>query len=183
MSRIEKHFFLWRAGILVLLVVAIVGPWTFSSDGLPPPKWCSGANRLVVGDRCIRLVSNAEILAFNYVVSIEFVTTGLGSANVLREMGRMVPLFVLESILITPFFSTLLIFLREESRRRRVFHAAVLGIGVIASLLIVKMLSLLPRLPELSGKLWGGWLYALTAGTALFVEVIVLVKKNPSSAN
>jgi hypothetical protein len=74
-------------------------------------------------------------------------------------------------------------FLREESRRRRVFHAAVLGIGVIASLLIVKMLSLLPRLPELSGKLWGGWLYALTAGTALFVEVIVLVKKNPSSAN
>lgn len=183
MSQIERPFSLWRAGILVLLVVAIIGPWTFSSDGLPPPEWCSGANRLVVGDRCVRLVSNAEILAFTYVVSIEFVTTGLGRVNVLREMGRIVPLFVLESILITPFLSTLLIFLREESRRQRVVHAVVLGIGVIASLLIVTMVSLLPSLPELSGRLWGGWLYALTAGTALLVELIVLVKKNPSSAN
>ena len=31
---------IWRVAILVLLLAAILGPWTYSADGLPPAEWC-----------------------------------------------------------------------------------------------------------------------------------------------
>jgi hypothetical protein len=37
-SWIVRRQNIWRVAILVLLLVAILGPWSYSADGLPPAE-------------------------------------------------------------------------------------------------------------------------------------------------
>ena len=45
-----------RGAVLILLLVAIVGPWAYSSDGAPPAEWCRDPNILLENERCVRHV-------------------------------------------------------------------------------------------------------------------------------
>jgi len=44
MSWINEHKNVGRVAVLMLLLVAIMGPWTYSSDGVPPAEWCRAPN-------------------------------------------------------------------------------------------------------------------------------------------
>jgi hypothetical protein len=64
MSWINEHKNVGRVAVLVLFLVAIMSPWTYTSDGVPPPEWCRDPFILLENDRCVGLVSGAEVLTF-----------------------------------------------------------------------------------------------------------------------
>ena len=73
---------------LVLLAVAILGPWYFTFDGVPPPEWCVAPAFLLENGRCAGLVTGALIIAF-IVGAFIYLNVGLVTgATVLPERAR-----------------------------------------------------------------------------------------------
>jgi len=60
-SWINEHKNVGRAAVLVLLLVAMAGPWTYTADGAPPAEWRRAPNILLENGRCVRLMSAAPI--------------------------------------------------------------------------------------------------------------------------
>jgi len=155
MSWINEHKNVGRVAVLVLLLVAMMGPWTYSSDGVPPAEWCRAPNILLENGRCVRLVTGATVLADR---AREFLGVFLFTMGIF--------------LLMLPFFSTLLLIRGRDSRRLRVFHLMAWGLAAVLGLL----LALLAMSGSgLYSELWGIWLYFGSAAGALILEVLALV--------
>lgn len=159
-----------RVVLLVLLVVALVGPWTYTSDGVPPPEWCRRPNILLENGRCVRLVPGVAITWFGagalLSLSAQLVTGTMGVGRI-REF--LVGLFLLPTL---PVITTLLVLWRSESRRLRVAHAVAWALAAGSALLLV--LSSAPSL----GRLWGVWLSIGLAASALILELRALGRRH-----
>jgi len=175
MSWINEHKNVGRVAVLMLLLVAIMGPWTYSSDGVPPAAWCRDPNILLENGRCVRLVSGATALTFMPGAFLSMSVGLVTGTTVLPDRSReflgvflfMVGIF----LLVLPFFTTLLLIWGRDSQRLRVFHLMAWGLAAV--------LSLLPAVAEAepglrSGRLWGIWLYIGLAASALILEVLTL---------
>jgi hypothetical protein len=167
---IYQHQNRWRAAILLLLLVAILGPWVYTSDGVPPAEWCRPPYILMESDRCVKLESGVTILIF--MVSALFsmgptLASGMvGSGEIFREF-----LFILFfSLLLLPLYSSLPLFLCWEHRRLRLFNLAAWGLALIPTLLLVTKGG--PGLPFY--YFWGIWLYILLTTLALVLELLLL---------
>jgi hypothetical protein len=174
MSWVSEHKNAWRITVLVLLVVAMVGPWTYSSDGVPPAEWCDDPLILLENGRCVKLVSGATVLAFwataffQMGVDLTAGETVLGgrASEFLFAFFFMVGTF----LVVLPFFSTLLQVLGRGRRRMRVFHVITWGLAApLALLLAVLLVSGGPY-----AKLWGAWLYVALTAIALTLELLAL---------
>ena len=176
MSWINEHKNVGRVAVLVLLLVAIMGPWTFSSDGVPPAAWCRDPNILLENGRCVRLVSGATVLTFMAGAFLSMSVGLVTGATLLPDRAREflgVFLFTVGIfLLVLPFFSTLILIRGGDRRRLQVFQVMAWGLAAV--------LSLLPALLAMSGsglysELWGIWLYFGLAAGALTLEVLALV--------
>jgi hypothetical protein len=177
MSWINEHKNVGRAAVLVLLLVAIVGPWTYTSDGVPPAAWCRDPNILLENGRCVRLVSGATVLTFMagafLSMSVGLVTGAMVLPDRAREFLGVFLFTVGIFLLVLPFFSTLLLIRGRDSRRLRVFHVMAWGLAVLSLLPLLIMFMSASVLPL--GQLWGIWLYIGLAASALILEVLALV--------
>jgi hypothetical protein len=109
-------------------------------------------------------------LLFNTIVGV---ATG---AMVLTDLGRELPLSLLFFLPLLPVFSTLLLILSGDGKRRMVFHLVVWSLAVVVIFLFFLSLSLsMSELPPL--RLWGLWLYFGLALSVLILEVVALVIK------
>ena len=169
MSWIYKHKRVWRVAILVLLLVAIMGPWTFDRINVPSEYPCSTPNIRLEGDFCGTPMSGIWI--FSWMVggfinaSVGFVTGAMGFTEWTRAFLFSLRLF----LLLLPFFSTLLLILGGGHRRRQMFQAGAWGLASGIGLLIG-----ISRYPKLFWALWGVWLYIGLAASALILEVLAL---------
>jgi hypothetical protein len=174
-SWINEHKNVGRVAVLMLLLVAIMGPWTYSSDGVPPAEWCRDPNILLENDRCVKLVSGARILTFMAGAFLSMSVGLVTGATVLSDRGREflgVFLFMmLLFLLMLPFFTTLLLIRGGDSRRRRVFHVMAWGLAAVLGLLLA-LLAVYGS--GLYSKLWGIWLYTGLAASALILEGLAL---------
>jgi hypothetical protein len=174
MSWINKHKRVWRVAVLVLLLVAIMGPWTYTSDGVPPAAWCANPNILLENGSCVGLVSGAEVITFMTGAFLSMSVGLVTGATVLPDRAREylgVFLFMtLLLLLLLPFFTTLLLIWGRDSRRLRIFHLMAWGLAAVLSLLPV-VSGLVLRLDQS----WGIWLYIGSAVSALILEVLALV--------
>ena len=166
---INEHKHVWRVSILVLLLVSIIGPWTFDLIWVPSEYVCSAPNIRLDGDYCgiplsgvwlFRMMVNAFIYA-----SAGLVTGTMVFIEWIREALYSLLVF----LLVLPFFSTLLLILRGDRRRLQVFNVAVWGLAAGTGLLI-GMISY----PKLFWALWGIWLYIGLTASALILEVLTL---------
>ena len=170
-SWIQQRQNIWRASILLLLLVAILGPWTYSADGMPPAEWCRAPNILLENDRCVKLVSGASILAFTASVLFSMgpaLATGLIGIG---EIFRLLLFILLHSLILLPFITTLLLLRGRDGRRLHPFHLSAWGLAFLAGLLVATT--------SWSGgplRLWGIWLYLALCATALALEL--LLQKN-----
>jgi len=160
-----------RGAVLILLLVAIVGPWTYSSDGAPPAEWCRDPNILLENERCVRLVSGIEVLTFMtsgfLSMNVQLAKGTLVLADRAREFFGVFLFVVLLFLLVQPFFSTLLLIFGGDRPRRRMYHVATWGLAaVISALLLVASCW-----SGLHTDLWGIWLYVGLAASALAVEL------------
>jgi len=176
MSWINEHKNVGRVAVLVLLLVAIMGLWTYSSDsvGVLPAEWCRDPLILLENDRCVRLVSGATVLTFMtgalFSMSVGLVTGATVLPDRAREFIGVFLFVMLLFLLVLPFFSTLLLIPGGDRRHRRVFHVVAWGLAADSGLLLGVL-----GFSRLHWALWGIWLYIGLAASALILEVLALV--------
>jgi hypothetical protein len=190
MAWINEHKNVGRVAVLMLLLVAIVGPWTYTSDGVgpstyssggvPPAAWCRDPNVLLENGRCVRLVSGATVFTFMasafLSMSVGLVTGEIVFADRAGELLGVFLFTILLFLLVLPFFSTLFLIRGGGSRRLRVFHLVAWGLAAVLSLLPAMSASVLPPV-----RLWGIWLYFGLAASALILELLALAAGSRSS--
>ena len=169
--------------MLVLLLVAIMGPWTYTLDGVPPPEWCHAPLFLLGNGHCAGLVSGATIITFwngaFFNINVGLVTGVTAFPERAREFLGINLFMMLLFLLILPFFTTLLLTWRRDSKRLRIFHLTAWGLAAILSWLLVASQPILR-----SGRFWGIWLYIGVTASALTLEVFALVSgRNPKISN
>jgi hypothetical protein len=167
MSWINEHKNVGRAAVLIVLVVAIMGPWFFDRIHVPAQYPCSFR---LEGDFCGVPVSGTYLFG---AVSEFLYRSGqlLSGAMGLGEWARGLLIGLLMSLLVLPFLSTLLLILAGDQRRRQVFNIVAWGLAVGVGLLIG-----LSSYPKLYWALWGIWLYIGLAASALILEGLALAK-------
>jgi len=169
--------------VLVLLLAAIMGPWYYTLDGVPPPEWCHAPLFLLGNGRCAGLVSGATFIFFMTAVSLSInvglVTGATTLTDRTREFIGIYLFMMLLFLLILPFFTTLLLTWRRDSKRLQIFHLTLWGLAAVLSWLLVASEPVLR-----SGRFWGIWLYIVVAVSALTLEVFALVSgRNPKKSN
>jgi hypothetical protein len=170
---INEHKTVWRAAVLVLLLVAIMGPWTFDRIYMPSEYTCSSPYVRLEGDFCgipLRGITVLYFMAGAFInISVELVTGATVLADRAGEFlfSVFLPLFVL------PFVSTFLLILRGGRRRRQVFSIVTWGLAAGVGLLVGVLMDLSGGLKYFR-FLWGVWLYIGLAAIALVLEVLTL---------
>lgn len=178
MKWMDRYKNFGRLATLALFVAAVIGPWAYSLDGVPPPEWCAAPNYLLESGHCARQVSGLEILTFMvsaFPTEIAWLATGNAFLpDRIREFGRSLLITAVLILLVLPFFTTLLNIWGRDSHRLRIFHLGAWGAAAV--------LSLLPVLFELelrSGRYWGIWLYfGLACGVAIPEAFLLMASKS-----
>jgi hypothetical protein len=160
--------------VLVLLVVAVGGPWAFTGDGVGPTEWCDDPLILLENNRCVRLVPGATVLTFMVAAFFQIgVGLATGEAVLSDRGGEFFGTFLFTVgalLLVLPFFSRLLLILGRGHRRLRVFHVITWGLaGLVALLAAVSSAT-----SGLHLALWGVWLYVALSAIALTLELLAL---------
>ena len=172
MSWINSLVHSWRVVALVLLLVALIGPWVFEMIMVPAQYKCSAPYVRLEGDMCGEPKSGLWIFLYlggGLMTMIWGVISGTSDYNDwLREAAFIL---LILSTLVLPVASTLLN-LKKATRRRRVFNLAVWGWASVWALLIM--------LDRLHWALWGLWLFIFLAAGVLIIDGIALLKRqNP----
>jgi hypothetical protein len=179
-SWINEHKGVWRVAILVVALVAIMGPWTFTDLLHVPSEYsCSAPFIRFDDDFCGTPLPGIGILlalvrVFIYA-SAELVTGAMG----LVEWARWAVFSLFLFPLVLPLFSTLLLILRGDRRGRQAFNVAAWGLAAGTGL--TGLLIGFFRYTKPFWLSWGIWLYIGLAASALILEVLTLAaRRRPS---
>ena len=170
MSWIYEHHRVWRIAILVLLVVAFMGPWTFDLIYVPSEYTCSAPNIRLRDDFCGIPLSG--IWLYRWMIggfiysSVGLVTGELVFTEWIREFLFSLLLF----LPLLPIFSTLLLILRGDHQRRQMFTIVAWGLAIGVGLLWG-----MGNYPKFFWVVWGIWLYLGLAISALILEILVIL--------
>jgi hypothetical protein len=168
-SWINEHKNGWRVALLVVVLVAIMGPWTFDPIFLPPGFSCSAPNIRLDDDFCGTPLPGTWWLYW-MVIGFVYASAGLVTGAMgFVEWADVFRVSLLLFLLVLPFFSTLLLILRGDRRRRQIFN--IVAWGLAAGIALLMGMSSYPRL---FWVLWGSWLYIGLAASALILEVLTL---------
>lgn len=162
-----------RVGLLVLLFVALLGPWAFDTIYVPLEYAyaCSAPFIRLNENLCGKPLSGMRIL-FWVTQGFANVSTGLlsGAANGF-EWARELLFCLLLFTPVAPFFSTALLLQRGHRRRRQGINLIAWALAGAAGLVMV--LSYMPDLPPVWAQ-WGVWLVIGLAVGALMPEGVML---------
>jgi len=167
---IDEHKRVWRAAILGVALVAVMGPWIFDLVNVPSEYPCSAPYVRLDNDFCGIPLPGTWFLRF---LPIGFIHVSgrlvAGDGIAVQQAREFLTALILPLLLVLPFFSTLLLILRGDRRRRQVFSVLAWGLAGGIGLLIG-----VSRYPRLYWTLWGVWLYVALATSALILEVLTL---------
>ena len=170
MSWITEHKKEWRVAALLLLLVAIIGPWWFDHIVVPVEHTCSPPCYRLEGKLCGMPVTG--LWFFRWAIPGFFYASWELVAGEMSFLDRIRGLFfvLFTFLLALPFLSTLLLVLRGDRRRRQVFSVVswvlAAGMGLLVGL---------SSYPRLFWVLWGVWLYIVLAVSALTLEALTMV--------
>jgi hypothetical protein len=173
---ISEHKNGWRVALLVLVLVAIVGPWTIDQILVPSEYSCSTPNIRLDDDFCGTPLPGTWWLYW-MVIGFVYASAGLVTGAMgFVEWADVFRVSLLLFLLVLPFFSTLLLILRGDRRRRQMFNVVAWGLAAGIALWIG-----MSSYPRLFWVLWGSWLYIGLAASALMLEVLTLAAGSRSS--
>lgn len=165
----------WRAAALILIVVAMLGPWTYDLISVPAQYTCEGPNVRLQGDFCglplsILWAGPGAILGAIVAVFTANMAPGYWFPQV-PVMLTMLFIFVLPL--------TLLALLRRGKQGRwQTANAVVLTLATTGA-----AVHLILQLPRPYGPPWGALLYVIVALTLLALELFWLKRsRNPVQA-
>jgi len=167
-----------RVAILMLLLLAFIGPWTFDLINVPSEYLCSAPFIRLKGDFCGTPLSGMWIVPAVVGQFISLVVGVATGAATLADLWRMPLSGLLVLLPFLPFLSTLLLILAGDLPGKQVFHLAAWILAVATAL---GSLLFAPELPAV--QLWGFWLYVGLAPSVLILEVVALaLRRRPSHA-
>lgn len=172
MWRISRYRETWRIGLLLLLLVAIIGPWTFDKIHVPSQYACGVR---LDGDYCGIPLSGFRLFAFVISGLVSMSTRLLTGATADTQLAREFFSVLSTLLLFLPVVTSLVLIVRGEQRRRRWFQVLALCLA----LCVIAGLSLLD-LPGFSAPLrasWGIWFYIFLLICALTIELLTLVQE------
>ena len=162
---VEMHHRFWRIALLVLLLVAFLGPWTFDVIYLPPGLTCS-ADYIQLNDNLCGFPLSGIWLegmaAENFIHSSTMLVTG---ELVFTKWIREFLFSLLLSLPLLPILGTLLLILGGGNKRRQVFTISAWILAVGFGLFLG-----LNTYPRYFWAVWGIWLYIGLAIIAWIME-------------
>ncbi len=175
MNRILERKQTWRVASLALLVLALVGPWTYDVIHVPAKYPCSPPNIRLEGDYCGSPLSGIRMIFFLLEaftsISVGFVTGTAVFADRAREY-----LFILFLLLpLLPLFSTAFVIFKSNSRRRQIFHLLTWGLAFIICS-YWSLITIANPHPQ-KWRLWGLWFYMVLAVSVLILEIHAFTAK------
>ena len=132
-----------RSLILILFVATLIGPWMFDQINVPAEYACDKPFIRLEGDFCGSPLSGFQFFSL-------FILVGLSL------------------LLLIPFFTTLLVIWKKDSRRLQTINLSMWSLASILALLLFVL-----QLQDKVFYLWGLWLYIMLAICTLIVEMIV----------
>ena len=167
-----KTLNLLRLLILMVMIISLSGPWTFTSDGVPPPEWCGSPHILADNGRCVDLVSGWRIITF-FLFALLVLLPGLLSGQVaFADLARELSAGVFILLLILPAILTGLSTIRKT--RLVGFLTGLSWIAAIAP--VISILQQNYRNVDLT-RFWGIWAYCILALVGLSLEIFTLVRR------
>jgi hypothetical protein len=161
----------WRKVILVLLVLAVLGPWAFDKTNVPAQYACGPPSIRLEGDFCGHPTSGIQILFwmiewfFAFIIrlisgKIDFVQEGFNFWIVYNSLILI--------LLILPIINIVVMIFRGTQPRLQKFHLVVCGLNLVLALIIG-----LSSFPNIYFVLWGIWLYILSLISILILEGVL----------
>jgi hypothetical protein len=165
----------WRKVILILLVLAILGPWAFDKTNVPAQYACGPTSVRLEGDFCGHPTSGIQILfwmiewLFVFIIRLisreaDFVQEGFNFWIVYNSLILI--------LLILPIINILVMIFRGAQPRLQKFHLVVCGLNLAPALLVG-----LSGFPNIYFVLWGTWLYILSLISILILEAVLYKQK------
>lgn len=160
----------WRVVIMIGIIVAFFGPWTFENIFVPSIYDCEFR---LDENICGLPKSGMEFYGWYYVGSIAEL---FRSRSEIIEIVRLVILFLILTCPLLPIFNTSLLVLFENYHPHNAFTITswclAIGAGVLGGIFIY---------PEQFWALWGLWLFIGLAICALGLEILALNAKSTDS--
>ena len=175
MSWLNKHKRIWRVALLLLLLVALLGPWALERVNVPAEFACSPPYIRLEGDFCGDTLSGMWVLSYmvSGLISVPFgfVTGAMQLVDIGREFLSVFLFVMILVLLLSPFFSTLRLMRSGGNQRSRVSHVAFWGLAAVSSVLFM----FVSGSSRLRWALWGPWFYIGLAASALTLEALLLI--------
>jgi hypothetical protein len=179
MSFLTENVVIWRLFALAVLIVSMVGPWTFDLLNVPAEYPCEPPVVRLYGDFCGYPLSGFETVKWAAGGFFDIFAELLKSNFAARFTEIIFLIGVLAVVL--PFFSNLLLIMNRGSRRLQRISIIVWGIACLPTLTMFIFQSNRGQFAQFSRLLWGLWLYILIAMGTMIVEVLVLREENKPS--
>jgi hypothetical protein len=162
----KEHKSIWRVVFLVMLALAITGPWFFDRVHVPQPHTCSLPNVRLDDDFCgvpTSITWLLRVMPAQFVYLVDGLMKGTPRPY---NYARAEWLMLLFSIfLILPFLSTLALLIWQKWNWLSMFHRILLGLAAGTGLLVG-----IPGFSASSWMLWGVWLYICLTISMLIIE-------------
>lgn len=172
MSFIAENKVFWRKLVLVLFIIAMLGPWMFDLLNVPAQYPCGKPSVRLYGDFCGYPMSGFEVikyansgLFYNLDQLIKGNITG-------RILDLIFPFYTW--LIIFPFFSILLLIWNKQSRWLQTLNLVAWGLACSVILTIFILQTREDQFVHSLYLLWGIWLYILMAIATIVIEILVL---------
>jgi hypothetical protein len=159
-----------RITTLVLFTLSMLGPWMFERINVPAEYDCGKPYIRLESDFCGYPMPGFQVLPWFSVSFMEILVQMSRGTFTGRARELLIGLAILPLL---PFFSTLLLMWKKDSRRLRTINLVAWSLALIPPLTIFIL-----EINRQIVQLWGLWLYILVAVGAVIIEIL-LMKTDP----
>jgi hypothetical protein len=179
MSLLTGTTAVWHRFILALLIVAMLGPWTFDLLHVPAQYACDEPSVRLYGDFCGYPLSGFG--AFVWIFSGFFsMPSELVQGNLTSPLPGFITLLFM-GIIVFPFLSTFLLLRQNTWRRLQILNLTAWVLACLATLTLFVLQFNREQFVQFYYLLWGLLIYILVAiGTVIFEILVIRSKSSPS---
>ena len=124
---INKNKQSWRKASLLLLILALIGPWTYDIIYVPAEYTCTPPNIRLEGDYCGLPMSGIRILFFLLEAFISISIGFMAGTAVFADRVREYLFIIFFLLPLLPFFGTAVMLWKNDSRRLQAIHLIAWG--------------------------------------------------------
>ena len=157
----------WRKIIMVLMIVALSGPWAFERLNIPEPNRCDS------GFRMDEEFCGVEISGLFYFIMLFGNIFASGFQLVFGEakLLEFVVSIIFVWFVLAPPISMLLL---TASKEKPVDGGEKVHIGILSFAIVLGLVGIMLSRTPVIGELWGIWFYMLLLASEWVLEMLML---------